>query len=100
MLEITEDENGEHIFSSRDLCTIDRLWELMPILDSMKIEWRSKSEFYVAAIVKAYKHVRDSIAQWKPIDENIRNLVEMIPHRTYRDGFLFHSLQEFPDGEI
>jgi len=26
--------------------------------------------------------------------------VEMIPHRTYRDGFLFHSLQEFPDGEI
>jgi hypothetical protein len=24
----------------------------------------------------------------------------MIPHRTYRDGFLFHNLQEFPDGEI
>ena len=100
MLEVTEDENGEHIFSSRDLCTIDRLGELMPILDSMKIEWRSKSEFYVAAIVKAYKHVRDGIAQWKSIDENIRNLVDMIPHRTYRDGFLFHNLQEFPDGEI
>jgi collagenase-like PrtC family protease len=38
MLEVTEDENGEHIFSSRDLCTIDRINELMPILDSMKIE--------------------------------------------------------------
>jgi hypothetical protein len=72
----------------------------MPILDSMKIEWRSKSEFYVAAVVKAYKHVRDCIANWKPIDEKIRNLVEMIPHRTYRDGFLFHNLQEFPDWEI
>jgi len=100
MLEVTEDENGEHIFSSRDLCTIDRLNELMPILDAIKIEWRSKSEFYVAAVVKAYKHVRDCIAQWKTIDENIRNLVEMIPHRTYRDGFLFHNLQEFPDWEI
>jgi collagenase-like PrtC family protease len=38
MLEVTEDENGEHIFSSRDLCTIERLNELIPILDSMKIE--------------------------------------------------------------
>ncbi|MBO7505023.1 U32 family peptidase [bacterium] len=38
MLEVTEDENGEHIFSSRDLCTIDRLNELMPILDAIKIE--------------------------------------------------------------
>ena len=65
MLEVTEDENGEHIFSSRDLCTIDRLNELMPILDAIKIEWRSKSEFYVAAIVKAYKHVRDCIVKWK-----------------------------------
>jgi collagenase-like PrtC family protease len=38
MMEITEDENGEHIFSSRDLCTINRLNELMPIIDAMKIE--------------------------------------------------------------
>jgi collagenase-like PrtC family protease len=38
MMEVTEDENGEHIFSSRDLCTIDRLDELMPIIDAMKIE--------------------------------------------------------------
>jgi collagenase-like PrtC family protease len=27
----------------------------------MKIEGRSKSEFYVGAVVKAYKHVRDAI---------------------------------------
>ena len=100
MLEITEDENGEHIFSSRDLCTINRLNELIPAIDAMKIEWRSKSEFYVAATVKAYKHVRDCIIQWKPIDEKIKNLVEMIPHRSYRDWFLFHNLHEFPDWEI
>jgi hypothetical protein len=24
----------------------------------------------------------------------------MIPHRSYWEGFLFHNLQEFPDGEI
>ncbi len=100
MLEVTEDENWEHIFSSRDLCTIEHLEELMPIVDAMKIEWRSKSEFYVAATVKAYKHVRDCIANWKLIDEKIKKLVEMIPHRTYRDWFLFNHLQDFPDWEI
>lgn len=100
LLEITEDEDGEHIFSSRDLCTIERLNELLPIVDAMKIEWRSKSEFYVAATVKAYKHVRDCLIQWKPIDENIKNLVEMIPHRSYREWFLFNQLSEFPDWEI
>ena len=37
-MEVTSDENGEHIFSSRDLCTIQRLSEVLPHLDAMKIE--------------------------------------------------------------
>lgn len=99
LLEVTEDENGEHIFSSRDLCTIDRLQEIIPYVDAMKIEGRSKSEFYVSAMTKAYKHVRDAIISGTSIDPDIKNLVNVIPHRTYWDGFLFHPLKEFPDGE-
>ena len=98
-LQVRNDEDGEHILSSKDLCTIERLDELMPYIDAMKIEGRSKSEFYVGAVVKAYKHVRDAILHGTPIDEQIVSLVHMIPHREYRDGFLFHSLKEFPDGE-
>ena len=71
----------------------------MPHIDAMKIEGRSKSEFYVGAVVKAYKHVRDAILNKTPINQNILNLVNIIPHREYRDGFLFHPLKEFPDGE-
>ena len=56
----------------------------MPHIDAMKIEGRSKSEFYVGSIVKAYKHVRDAIVEGKPIDENIKNLVNVTPHRQYR----------------
>ena len=96
---MVQDEDGEHILSSRDLCTIERLAELLPHLDGIKIEGRSKSEFYVSAIVKAYKHVRDAIINGTEIDEKIKNLVYMVPHRKYRDGFLFHPLKEFPDGE-
>ena len=66
----------------------------------MKIEWRSKSEFYVWAMVKAYKHVRDCIVEWKEIDPEIKSLVEKIPHRPYWDGFLFNKLADYPEWEV
>ena len=68
-------------------------------MDAMKIEGRSKSEFYVGAIVKAYKHVRDAILQGAPIDHEIQNLVNQVPHREYWSGFLFNDLKEFPETE-
>ena len=99
LFQLEWDEQWSHILSSKDLCTIDRLKEIIPYVDAIKIEWRSKSEFYVGAIVKAYKHVRDAIIAGKKIDENVANLVNVIPHRTYREGFLFHKLNEFPEWE-
>lgn len=99
LFQVEGDENGSYILSSKDLCTIDRLKEILPYVDAIKIEWRSKSEFYVGGIVKAYKHVRDAILAKKKIDPKIANLVNVIPHREYRDGFLFHHLNEFPEGE-
>ena len=99
LFQLESDEDGSHILSSKDLCTIDKLQEIIPYVDAIKIEWRSKSEFYVWAVVKAYKHVRDAIIEGKKIDEKIANLVNVIPHRAYRDGFLFNQLKDFPEGE-
>lgn len=46
--QLDQGEDGTNfIMSSRDLCTIDRLEEIIPYIDAMKIEGRSKSEFYV-----------------------------------------------------
>ncbi len=100
LFQIDEQEDWTHyILSSKDLCTIQRLWEILPYVDAMKIEGRSKSEFYVWAVVKAYKHVRDAILEWKPIDETIQNLVNIIPHREYWSGFLFNELANYPEWE-
>ncbi len=57
--------------SSKDLCTIHRLRELLPYIDAMKFEGRSKSEFYVGSLVKAYKHVRDAIVDGTEINPEI-----------------------------
>ena len=100
LFQIDEQEDWTHyILSSKDLCTIQRLWEILPYVDAMKIEGRSKSEFYVWAVVKAYKHVRDAILEWKSIDETIQNLVNIIPHREYWSGFLFNELANYPEWE-
>ncbi len=99
LFQLEWDEDWSHILSSKDLCTIDRLKEILPYVDAMKIEGRSKSEFYVGAIVKAYKHMRDSILQKKKADSNIVELVNKVPHREYRDGFLFNGLKDYPEGE-
>ena len=50
-------------------------------------------------MVKAYKHVRDAIINGTEIDPSIQDLVNVIPHREYRDGFLFNKLQDYPDRE-
>ena len=99
LFQLEWDEDGSHILSSKDLCAIDKLKEILPYVDAIKIEGRSKSEFYVGAIVKAYKHVRDAILAKKKIDPKVANLVNVIPHREYREWFLFHKLSEFPENE-
>lgn len=100
LFQLENDESGAHILSSKDLCVIDRLAELIPHVDALKIEWRSKSEFYVGSVVKAYKHVRDAIIAGTPIDENIKNLVNVVPHREYRSWFVFNKMADYPEWEV
>ena len=101
LFQIVEDEFGSYLMSSKDMCVIERVKEIMDanVVDAFKIEWRSKSELYAAATTKAYRHVVDSIYEWKEIDENIKNLVYEIPHRFYWEGFLFNDLRFAPDWE-
>ncbi len=98
-MKIEEWEDWSHMFSSKDMCTIEKLWEILPYVDWLKIEWRSKSEWYAAATARAYSHVRDCILEWKEIDPKIKNLVYDIPHRHYWEWFLFNSIRNAPDGE-
>lgn len=99
LFQLENDENGTHILSSKDLCVINRLDEIIPYVDALKIEWRSKSEFYVWSIVKAYRHALDSILQKNKVNSDIINLVNVVPHRQYRDGFLLNKMQDYPEGE-
>ncbi|HOG15648.1 MAG TPA: GxxExxY protein, partial [Candidatus Absconditabacterales bacterium] len=99
LFQLDNDKDGSYILSSKDLCTINRLAEILPYVDALKIEGRSKSEFYVGAMVKAYKEARDAILEGREPNLQAKELVEKIPHRPYWDGFLFNKLTNFPEGE-
>lgn len=98
-IKVEEDRKGTYLFSSKDLCTIDHWKELFDIIDAWKIEWRSKSELYVASITKAYSHLAECLATWKQPKQEILQLVNLPPHRFYWDWFLFNDLKSCPDWE-
>ena len=53
-------EYGTSIFSSKDLCLIKEIPEIIEMgIDSLKIEGRLKTEYYVASIVNIYRNAID-----------------------------------------
>ncbi|MGI6656689.1 MAG: peptidase U32 family protein [Desulfobulbus sp.] len=59
---VEEDERGSYIFSSRDLCLLHRLPQLIEAgIDAIKIEGRMKSMGYVGAVVRLYRLALDWI---------------------------------------
>lgn len=90
---ISEDERGSYILNSRDLCLIDHLPELLAAgVDSLKIEGRMKTIYYVAAITRVYRAALDAWladpAAYRQ-DPAWRRELEMVSHRPYDRGFLF-----------
>jgi putative protease len=61
---VEEDERGTYIFNSKDLCLIDMLPQLVAAgVDSLKIEGRMKSIFYVGGVVRVYREALDFLAR-------------------------------------
>jgi putative protease len=60
---IEYDEKGTYIFSSKDLCLLKEIPTIFEIgVDSLKIEGRLKTEYYLASVVNAYRHAIDDYA--------------------------------------
>lgn len=60
LMPVDDDKNGTYIFSSKDLCLIKEIPEIMEMeLDSLKIEGRLKTEYYLATVINAYRTAID-----------------------------------------
>ncbi len=60
LMPVEDDEHGTYIFSSKDLCLIREIPEIIEMgVDSLKIEGRLKTEYYLASIVNSYRNAID-----------------------------------------
>lgn len=100
---IEEDERGTYIFNSRDLCLINHLPDLIGAgVDSLKIEGRMKSLYYVAAVTRTYRAALDA---WRDdsdhyqVDPQWQRELDAVSHRPYGTGFLFEQDHAFVTAE-
>lgn len=60
LMPLEYDEHGTYIFSSKDLCLINEIPEIVEMgVESLKIEGRLKTEYYLATVINAYRHAID-----------------------------------------
>lgn len=84
-----EDEHGTYIMNSKDLRAVELIPELVEMgVDSLKIEGRTKSHYYVARTAQVYRKAIDDAAAGKPFDRNLLSDLESLASRGYTEGFL------------
>ncbi len=87
--EIIQDDKGTHILSTKDLCLVKHLKEMINAgIDSFKVEGRTKSLYYVSAVAKAYREAIDTVmnnpeADMEPYFEELLK----VGNRGYTTGF-------------
>lgn len=60
------DENGTYLFSSKDMCLIKQIPTLVEMgIDSLKIEGRLKTDYYLATVVRVYRQAIDDYMKLK-----------------------------------
>lgn len=92
---IEEDARGAYIMNSRDLCLMPRLRDVLESHpDSLKIEGRNRSEYYVGSVVHAYRCAMDAYAR-DPENFNpapFMNMLNRMESRGYTTAFFDGNL--------
>ena len=97
---IEENQHGTFIMSSKDMCTISIIPQLIDAgIDSFKIEGRMKSAYYAAVVTNAYRMAIDSYLR-SPADyqfnPQLMRELESVSHREYCTGFYLDNPMDEP----
>ena len=86
---LDEDTWGTYFMSSRDLCALEVIPELVAGgLDSFKIEGRTRSVYYLSQVVRAYRMAIDAVAAGEAVPEECRRAISFVDGRGFMPGFL------------
>lgn len=89
-LTLEEDDKGSYLFNSKDLCLMAQMDKILSAgFRSLKIEGRTKSEYYAAQVTRVYRKAIDDYffapEKWSP-DQYMQELLTL-QNRGYTEGF-------------
>ena len=95
---VYEDEKGTYFMNSKDLSMIGHIPEMIESgIESLKIEGRMKTIYYVATIVRAYRMAIDAYYEdpenWSFQPEWLEE-IKKVSHREFTTGFYFEKPDE------
>ncbi|MEY4979413.1 MAG: hypothetical protein RLZZ352_1683 [Pseudomonadota bacterium] len=89
LMPIMEDEHGTYIMNSKDLRAVEHVARLVSIgVDSLKVEGRTKSQYYVSRTAQIYRRAIDDAVAGKPFNPELIAQLESLANRGYTSGFL------------
>ena len=98
-MEIGENADGSYILNANDLCTAPFLDLICKAgVDSLKIEGRAKSFYYVASVTSAYRraldtYLKDPYRDDFELPDSVIEELNRTSHRHYSPGFYFGKEQ-------
>ena len=89
LMPIMEDEHGTYIMNSKALRAVEHVARLTQIgVDSLKIEGRTKSLYYVARTAQVYRRAIDDAVAGRPFNPELLIELEGLSNRGYTGGLL------------
>ncbi len=97
LIPIEEDEHGTYIMNSKDLRAVEHIEKLVAMgIDSLKVEGRTKSTYYVARVSQSYRKAIDDAVAGRQFDTTLLSDLESLANRGYTDGFYErHHTQDY-----
>ena len=97
---VEQTELGTFFMSSRDMCMIEHIPELMESgIDSFKIEGRMKSAYYTAVVTNTYRMAMDAYTRdpaGYTFDPDWMRELDSVSHREYATGFYLDDPMKEP----
>jgi putative protease len=88
LVPVIEDEHGTYIMNSKDLRAVEHVERLAKIgIDSLKVEGRTKSIYYVARTAQVYRQAIDDAVAGRPFNYSLLGALDALANRGYTDGF-------------
>ena len=88
LMPVMEDEHGTYIMNSKDLRAVEHVERLAKIgIDSLKVEGRTKSIYYVARTAQVYRQAIDDAVAGRPFNYGLLGALDALANRGYTDGF-------------